>query len=85
MIAEAGRLPVFVSLVAGVAGGLSPASAGEISSGRWVIHSESPAPEWEHGMVVGNGRHGARVMGHPGDERITINHEELFVRFWIAT
>jgi len=33
-------------------------------------------------MVTGNGRHGARVMGHPDNERIIINHEELFVRFW---
>ena len=53
-----------------------------LSSGRWVIHSKKPAPEWEHGMVTGNGRHGARVMGHTDDERIIINHEELFVRFW---
>jgi len=54
----------------------------KLSSGRWVIYSEKPAPEWEHGMVTGNGRHGARVMGMTDDERIIINHEELFVRFW---
>lgn len=52
------------------------------SSGRWVIWSEAPANEWEHAMVTGNGRHGARVMGHPKNERIICNHEELFVRFW---
>jgi len=52
------------------------------SSGRWVIYSEAPAPEWEHGMVTGNGRHGARVMGCTDSERIIINHERLFVRFW---
>ena len=53
-----------------------------LSSGRWVIHSDKPAPEWEHGLVTGNGRHGARVMGMTDNERIIINHEELFVRFW---
>ena len=52
------------------------------SSGRWVIWSEKPAPEWEHGLLTGNGRHGARVMGMVESERIIINHEELFVRFW---
>lgn len=54
----------------------------EPSSGRWVIWSEAPADEWEHGMVTGNGRHGARLMGHPENERIICTHEELFVRFW---
>jgi len=33
-------------------------------------------------MVTGNGRHVARVMGQPEDERVICNHEELFVRFW---
>ena len=33
-------------------------------------------------MVTGDGRLGARVMGHPENERIICNHEELFVRFW---
>jgi alpha-L-fucosidase 2 len=54
----------------------------KLSSGRWVIYSEKPASEWEHGMVTGNGRHGARVIGATDNERIIINHEELFVRFW---
>jgi alpha-L-fucosidase 2 len=58
------------------------ASDKQASSGRWVIHSDSPASGWEHGMVTGNGRHGARVMGLTDNERIIINHEELFVRFW---
>ena len=54
----------------------------DLSSGRWVIWSEEPAIEWEHGFVTGNGRHGARVMGMTDSERIIISHEELFVRFW---
>ncbi|MEN8128141.1 MAG: glycoside hydrolase N-terminal domain-containing protein [Planctomycetota bacterium] len=58
------------------------AFASETSSGRWVIRSQKPASEWEHGIVTGNGRHGARVMGKTDNERITMNHEELFVRFW---
>ena len=56
--------------------------SGAFASGRWVIFSEKPAKEWEDGMVTGNGRHGARVMGFTQNERIIINHEELFVRFW---
>jgi len=76
------RLPACLSLVTAVVTNLAFSAERETSSGRWVIHSERPAPEWEHGMVVGNGRHGARVMGHPGNERIICNHEELFVRFW---
>lgn len=32
--------------------------------------------------MTGKGRHGARVMGKTDEERIIINHEELFVRFW---
>jgi len=57
-------------------------ASGDPRSGRWVIHSDKPAPDWEHGMVTGNGRHGARVMGMTDHERIIINHEELFTRFW---
>jgi len=51
-----------------------------LSSGRWVIFSESPASREEHGMVTGNGRHGARPMGFTDRERIIINHEEMFTR-----
>ena len=58
------------------------AAAESPNPGRWVIHSDAPAPSWEHGMLVGNGRHGARVMGDPVRERIVCNHEELFSRFW---
>ncbi|KPK49603.1 MAG: hypothetical protein AMK72_04080, partial [Planctomycetes bacterium SM23_25] len=61
---------------------LALASEKKTSSGRWIAWSQRPAERWEHGFVTGNGRHGARVMGHPGSERIICNHEELFVRFW---
>lgn len=76
------RLSICASLLMAFgARGLS-ASEKKVSPGRWVIWSEQAADEWQHGMVTGNGRHGARVMGHPGNERIICNHGELFVRFW---
>jgi len=74
-------LPICLLLLVSVAAN-SALSSAALSSGRWVIWSEEPADEWEHGFVTGNGRHGARAMGHPENERIIINHEELFVRFW---
>jgi len=75
------RLAICMSLLGIAANGLL-ASETRPAPRRWVIWSEMPADEWEHGMVTGNGRHGARVVGRPGDERIICNHEELFVRFW---
>jgi alpha-L-fucosidase 2 len=75
-------LPSGLSLLMTLAAPGALASGRHASSGRWVIHSRQPAREWEHGMVTGNGRHGARVMGHTDNERIIINHEALFVRFW---
>lgn len=74
-------LAALAGLLIACAAGIMAVSA-ETESGRWVIHSNTPAPEWEHGMVTGNGRHGARVMGMTDRERIIINHEELFTRFW---
>ena len=53
-----------------------------LSSGRWVIYTDKPAASWEHGMLTGNGSHGARIMGNPHTERIICSHEELFTRFW---
>ena len=55
-------------------------AAESLSSGRWVIYSERPASKDEHGMVTGNGRHGARPMGFTDKEKIIINHEEMFTR-----
>lgn len=75
-------LPFGLSLLMTLAAPGALASDSDASSGRWVVYSEQPAREWEHGMVTGNGRHGARVMGRTDNERIIINHEELFVRFW---
>ncbi len=73
-------LPLLVAVFAFVA---HPSySESDLSSARWVIHSERPAPAEQHGMLTGNGRHGARVMGNVGKERIICTHEELFVRFW---
>jgi len=74
-------LSIHLSLLM-VFGGTCAFASDRPSSARWVIYSETPAVEWEHGMVTGNGRHGARTMGRTDSERIIINHEELFVRFW---
>lgn len=61
---------------------LSGAYAGDISSGRWAIHSEKPAGRWEDAFVTGNGRIGTMVMGMPGKETIVCVQEELFTRGW---
>jgi|GEM_PF-2791921 len=71
-------LPFCMLLLVPVAANSLSASEKAISSGRWVIRSEKPASEWEHGTVTGNGRHGARVMGMTDNELIIINHDELF-------
>lgn len=52
------------------------------SSGRWVAWSTQPADRLEDTFVTGNGRHGTMVWGQPNDERITLVHEELFIRGW---
>ena len=47
-----------------------------------IIFSEKPAAEWALGYPVGNGRTGAMVTGKVENERITLNHDLLWRRFY---
>ncbi len=38
-----------------------------------------PAKRWEDAFVTGNGRHGARIFGEPGNETVVANHCRLFL------
>lgn len=62
---------------------LASANAEENIHGRWTVWSAQPATRWEDAFVTGNGTHGTLVWGQDGaDERITMVHEELFLRGW---
>jgi alpha-L-fucosidase 2 len=39
--------------------------------------SRTVAPDWEHGLITGNGRQGAVVYGGPGALRVDLAHERL--------
>jgi alpha-L-fucosidase 2 len=41
---------------------------------------KQPAPQWDHGIPVGNGRLGAMVPGGVADERIVLNEESVWSR-----
>lgn len=41
---------------------------------------KKPAPQWDHGIPVGNGRLGAMVFGGVADERIVLNEESVWSR-----
>jgi alpha-L-fucosidase 2 len=47
-----------------------------------MIASTRPAEEWAEGYPIGNGRIGGMVLGHPLHERIALNHDLLWRRFW---
>ncbi|UII24609.1 glycoside hydrolase N-terminal domain-containing protein [Fulvivirga maritima] len=38
-----------------------------------------PAPNWEHGLLTGNGTMGALVFGNPHEETIILSHGQLFL------
>ena len=64
---------------------LSAKSSGDepslLSSGN-IIWSEKPASEWSEGYPVGNGRLGGMVLGAVQRERISLNHDLLWRKFW---
>lgn len=47
-----------------------------------VIWSHKPAGEWAEGYPTGNGRIGAMVLGSALQERVGLNHDLLWRRFW---
>lgn len=46
------------------------------------IAAARPAEDWAEGYPIGNGRIGGMVLGHPLRERIALNHDLLWRRFW---
>ncbi|MDP6491571.1 MAG: glycoside hydrolase N-terminal domain-containing protein, partial [Kiritimatiellia bacterium] len=46
------------------------------------IWSNEPAEVWAEGYPVGNGRLGAMVLGDPLRERLALNHDRLWRRYW---
>lgn len=47
-----------------------------------MIWSDKPASEWSEGYPIGNGRIGGMVLGQPEHERISLNHDLLWRKFW---
>ncbi|MDP9792047.1 hypothetical protein J2S43_000559 [Catenuloplanes nepalensis] len=44
------------------------------------LHTDhTPAREWEHAMISGNGRQGLLFWGGPEEIRLTLSHERLFL------
>ncbi len=52
-----------------------------LNSGN-IIWSKKPASEWSEGYPVGNGRLGGMVLGAVQRERISLNHDLLWRKFW---
>ena len=46
------------------------------------IWSAQPAAIWAEGYPIGNGRLGAMVAGQPCAERVSLNHDRLWRRYW---
>jgi alpha-L-fucosidase 2 len=53
-----------------------------MSDAKHKIWSERPARLWAEGYPVGNGRLGAMVLGDPARERVALNHDRLWRRYW---
>jgi alpha-L-fucosidase 2 len=62
--------------------GLAGAAAADSTSGRWVLHNETPASDWRHAFPTGNGRLGTLLHGGPDRQILTCVQEELFIRGW---
>ncbi len=50
------------------------------ATGETRMWYKQPAPQWDHGIPVGNGRLGAMVFGGVADERIVLNEESVWSR-----
>jgi alpha-L-fucosidase 2 len=49
---------------------------------KQIIWSRKPASEWAEGYPIGNGRLGGMVLGLPLHDRIALNHDRLWRRYW---
>jgi alpha-L-fucosidase 2 len=54
-------------------------ACGEVP-GENMMWFKQPAPQWDHGLPVGNGRLGAMVLGGIENERIVLNEESVWSR-----
>ena len=50
------------------------------ATGETRMWYKQPAPQWDHGIPIGNGRLGAMVLGGVADERIVLNEESVWSR-----
>lgn len=48
------------------------------SSDSLLLWYKQPAPQWDHGLPIGNGRLGAVIAGHPAAEWLQLNEETLW-------
>ena len=46
------------------------------------IWSDKQTYDWAEGYPIGNGRLGGMVLGHPLHDRVSLNHDRLWRRFW---
>jgi alpha-L-fucosidase 2 len=51
-----------------------------VASGEKRMWYRQPAPQWDHGIPIGNGRLGAMVLGGVSEERIVLNEESVWSR-----
>lgn len=47
-----------------------------------IIRSEAPADSWAEGYPIGNGRLAAMVLGGSARDRVALNHDRLWRRYW---
>jgi alpha-L-fucosidase 2 len=76
------RRALAVSLaVLGSAAGQQPAAPAPstVTSSSLALWYRQPAPQWDHGMPLGNGRLGAVVFGAINRERIQFNEHSLWM------
>jgi len=68
------------------AGEKSPSVDGRIENDipERGIYSLRPAPRWEEGLLIGNGRMGGVIHGKPGDWTLSLTHERVVIPDHVA-
>jgi len=67
-----------LALAAAAGGGTAPAAAAEPTSPARLWYTR-PAPRWDHGLPLGNGRLGAVLLGGVRQERLQLNESSLWM------
>lgn len=74
------RLAASGALLAGTAAQTVPPKApADVGVPERGFVSSRPGESWEHGLLSGNGKIGASVLGQPLDDTILVSHERLFL------